>query len=1160
MRERSEKRPPEAAEAEKALLESEREFRSLVEAMPQIVWATRPDGATIYFNQQWVDYTGMTLEESYGDGWNTPFHPDDRQRARDAWQRATRDGAPYSLACRLRRADGAYRWWLIRGSPSRDASGAIVKWFGTCTDIEDLKLADDALRESEARYRMLFTSLLEGFAYCRMLYDDQGHPDDFVYLSVNPAFEKLTGLRDVVGKRVTEILPTIRDETPELLQTYAAVARTGEPAEFEIDFTPLGLWLHVSASRPEPDHFVAVFEDVTARKRAEARAAQMTRLYATLSEVNQAIVRTREPSELYRTVCDIAVEFGDFSVAWVGLFEEASGDVRPVAANGIDVAAWPFETINIHRGVARDGLVATAIRSRQVVFTSDVESDARMRGVLGQFKGRGYHSIAAIPFEVGGAAAGVLVLVSPRAGLFRETTEVNLLEEMSIDISFALGTMAADAERRRADDALRESERQYRELFETSPVPMSLNEVVGDIDGGPADYRFVHVNPAFERLMGMTAASLVGHTILEVAPLVDRTMVERACRVGLTGVRDYFEGHSAGLDRDHETTVYSPRHGQFVTYVVDVTERKRAAAALIESEEKHRVLFETMSEGIVYEDADGTITSANPAAERLLGLSLDQLQGRTSLDPRWKAIHEDGSDWPGETHPIPAALRTGKPTTDDVQGVYNPQTGEYVWLSINATPEFRPGETRPFRAYAVFRNITERKRAERQLAAQATRLKVLADMAEALIAAGPELQQLLDQMAAAIAKAFASSCHLRLPSLGRTWLDVVALPDEDPDELEAERHLVTPDPIGPDAPDTVSQVFRTGQASLVPVVQPDRLSALVSPHAWPAVERLAPHSVIIVPLRARGDVMGVLTLTRYKPGQPPLTQDDLLIVQELADRAALAISNARLAAEVKEELAQRKLAEEGLRSLNETLEERVLDRTAALEAANRELEAFSYSVSHDLRAPLRHIDGFGTMLLEEHAAQLDEEGRRLLGRVVANSHQMGFLVDDLLAFSRVARKELEARPVDMDSLVRAVWEDLRTGEPGRQIEFDLGDLGAVPGDQALLRQVWANVIGNAVKFTRPVERPRIEVRCEIRGGMCRYAVRDNGVGFDPRYAGKLFQPFQRLHQTTEFEGTGIGLAIVARIVQRHGGTVWAEGAPGAGATFGFSVPEERVTA
>jgi PAS domain S-box-containing protein len=257
------------------------------------------------------------------------------------------------------------------------------------------------------------------------------------------------------------------------------------------------------------------------------------------------------------------------------------------------------------------------------------------------------------------------------------------------------------------------------------------------------------------------------------------------------------------------------------------------------------------------------------------------------------------------------------------------------------------------------------------------------------------------------------------------------------------------------------------------------------------------------------------------------------------------------------DISERKRGEDELLALNAELEGRVKTRTAALEAANREMEAFSYSVSHDLRAPLRSIDAFSQILLREHAAGLDPEARRVLDIVVRNAQHMGQLIDDLLTLSRVGRKNLDRTPVDMEPLARSVVEELQAAQPGRTVEFDIGPLASAFGDAGLLRQVWVNLFDNAVKFTGPVQLAKVEVRCEPGPRECRFTVRDNGVGFDPRYSDKLFQPFQRLHQTSEFEGTGIGLAIVARIVRRLGGEVWADGAPGEGATFGFSLPASQ---
>jgi signal transduction histidine kinase len=295
---------------------------------------------------------------------------------------------------------------------------------------------------------------------------------------------------------------------------------------------------------------------------------------------------------------------------------------------------------------------------------------------------------------------------------------------------------------------------------------------------------------------------------------------------------------------------------------------------------------------------------------------------------------------------------------------------------------------------------------------------------------------------------------------------------------------------------------------------------------------------MVVPMLAGGELLGALSFGGAARRFP---QEQINIVREVAAQLAIAISQANLLSRVKEHAAE--------------LESRVRARTAELEAANQELESFSYSVSHDLRAPLRAVDGYARMLEEDYHQRLDEEGQRLLRVVRDSSARMGRLIDDLLAFSRLSRQAPAARRVEMAALVAEAAAEAR-GDSRAALE--LAPLPDADADRAMLKQVWLNLVGNAFKYSAKRADARVQIGAREEAGEVVYWVRDNGVGFDMRYAAKLYGVFQRLHRAEEFPGTGVGLAIVQRVVTRHGGRVWAESKLGEGACFYFSLPRRRA--
>jgi len=443
-----------------------------------------------------------------------------------------------------------------------------------------------------------------------------------------------------------------------------------------------------------------------------------------------------------------------------------------------------------------------------------------------------------------------------------------------------------------------------------------------------------------------------------------------------------------------------------------------------------------------------------------------------------------------------------------------------------AEAEVRDGETR--RAAAL-------ESARGELLRSNDRLRMLAAVSDAFTQVATSYQVLLDQIARKIADVIGDGCHVSLLTDDGERLVNTASAHRDPElERGGRTHLSGLVLTTTTSSSITATVVRSGQAHRADV-QPDDMVARSEPELRPFVASLRIHSVAVAPIRARNTVIGAMSVLRSVPGKG-YSDEDLTLLQDLADRAGLAIDNARL---------------------YDQLEQRVRDRTHELETANKELEAFSYSVAHDLRSPLRGIAGFSRTVIDDYTDRLPPDGVEYLGRIEAGAQRMGRLIDDLLDLARVSRTELRRGSVDLSAVAHTVVAQLRAAHPERDVEIAIADGLAAHADPRLLDLVLTNLLDNAWKFTARSTQPRIELAVCPGAWPTIYFVRDNGAGFDPKYSAKLFGVFERLHPVSEFEGTGIGLAITQRIIDRHGGRIWAQSAVGEGAALFFTLEPRR---
>lgn len=847
------------------------------------------------------------------------------------------------------------------------------------------------------------------------------------------------------------------------------------------------------------------------------------------------------------------------------------GDIIPLAAT----SAVAFLVIGV-------GFIAAAGRS--TVFVRPLLGSSVRARML-----RAFLPLTAIIVLLEGLLNEIAVdSLNINHALFSVALTLIFIAVTTVSVTQVARVISRTIERAEAD-----RERMAKETAWLASFPQRNPNPITEVDlGGSIQY----VNPVAEEVMPDLRKRGLQHPWLS-----EWESVARAFRDGRNHAqqREVRVGNTWFL----QTLSYVPELHRVRLYGVDITNRKEAdlarreaTRALSESEQHYRSLFETMQQGVVYHDEHGTIVSMNPAAERILGKTKDELLGESSLSVEHETLREDGSPFPGSEHPSMLALRTAQPVPNAVMQVFNPKEKRYRWIAISATPLFRVGEEEPYRVYTIFEDITEHKSVEERNTLLAA---IVESSNDAII--GKTLDGIITSWNRVAEEMYGYS---EGEVLGKS-VDLLTVPERQEELRTILQKVKAGERV--EHVETVRRRKDGKELQIALTVSPikDRNNRLIG----------ASSSARDISDRKRAEEALLMSETRYRSlfenmlnglaycqmlfeNEQPVDFVYLDVNSKFEELTGLVNVVGRRVTEVipgiKESNPEMfeiygRVASTGLPdrfdayleplgglwlsvtvfspslgyfvALFENITERkhaeqALARQAEeLERSNKELEQFAYVASHDLQEPLRMIASYTQLLAKRYAGKLDSDADEFIGFAVDGATRMQNLINDLLQYSRVNRKGKPFAPVDCAEVLRDALVNLRISlEESRAIVTN-DDLPSVTCDATQLTQLFQNLIGNAIKFHGDGP-PHVHVSAADGGSEWKFAVRDNGVGFDPQYAERIFVIFQRLHSQREYAGTGIGLSICKRIVERHGGRIWAESEPGKGATFYFTIPKK----
>jgi PAS domain S-box-containing protein len=1199
-------------------------------------------------------------------------HPDDLEYVDRKWMAALR-GEPYDIEHRIVVGD-TVKWVRELAELEFDPQGRLQGGFGTTQDITARKGTEEALKESEARYRSLFQN-----NHAVMLLID---PQTTEIVDANPAACSFYGYRqdELTSKKITDLNLAPREQVLEnMSQVEEGKARhfffkhrlaSGEVRDVEIYSSPLKVRDRLL--------LYSIIHDNTARKEAED-TLQASRLFLEIANRH-----TRLTPLLQDFAASLKENTGCEAVA-IRILDD-QGRIPYEAYEGFPPEFIACESllsihsdqclcINVCKGAVdldlpcyTPGSSCYINQFSHLLATTPPARLGETRNICHQF---GYESLALIPIVFGGRILGLIHLADHRVNMM-PLSQVQRLERIALTLGTAINRVRAEEGLRQALADSRQRQGEIAALLQATravlqagnfqEIARSIYDSCKELIGASSGYIALLTPDGLANEVLFLDTGKTDCTVDPSLPMPVRGLRAEACQTGKTVYdNDYPKSsHAQFLPPGHvalDNVLFAPMGARgrtmgllglgnkpggyndndarlaagfaelaamaLANHRAEV-ERQRLIKELEQERARLQAIIESAPEAIVVADENGLVVLTNPAADQLYSHPDGCVPDAPSC-ALFQFCEADGTMCVPGDQPLLRSAKEGE-THRNLEMILAWPDGRRRDLLVNTAP-IRDQQGRSGGAVGLFQDITslkesekERQRLLQELEEQRTLLEAvlhqmpaglaIVSAAGKLILANEQVEQIfgqqippgidLDQITDF--KVFhpdGRPYRLEEYPLARALGPGETIIDEDIDfqrgdgtrgiircsaapirdghgdilagvvtfyditerkqaELDLARRTAEFEAIFNSITDAV--VFTDTQRRVV-MVNP----AMASIFGYALEDLYGKSTEFLYARKADHQEQG---RKRYHTGAvfdhnifqvPYRRKDGTVFIGEtlgtqVRDASGLVVGFVG----IHRDITQRKEAEEKIQKLNQELGGRireVSERTLQLEAANKELEAFSYSVSHDLRTPLRAIEGFSRMLLEDHVDKLAPEGLRLLEVIRSNTQIMGELIDDLLALSRLGRQEIRPQKIDLGGLVVSVFGDLKNQARSRQMDLILNPLPPVLGDRSLLNQVLVNLLGNAVKFTKSRDQAIIEVGGWTEGKENIYFVKDNGVGFDMRYVDKMFGVFQRLHRREDFEGTGVGLAIVQRIISRHGGRVWAAGKVDSGAVFYFALPQ-----